>query len=893
MTLNHARIVLGGSPVDLLELSDSLDRIARHLAAQDVPPLAVASINLDHVHHFGVNADWTGTLEADGPVPNAGQGELAWLNLIDGAPLAAQARRVTGHAWPRLAGSDLIGPILALCESRGTRIGFLGGAASTHRLVVSELAARYPGLPVSGLWSPERNELRDPVRSGEIAREIREAGTELLIVGLGKPRQELWIAEHGLATGCRVLLAFGAVVDFLAGRVARAPHWMSANGLEWAWRLALEPSRLFSRYVLQGPRAYLAVRRRTEQAAAVESNRGPVPVIVGPRPPDRATELRFADPDEPADVAVVVVARSAHSLGPLLEALRAECQDLRLRCIVATHGPDRARPELVLQRDLILLTADPERGHAALVNAATVHGGNAGAVLVLDGTSMIERGAVRAMVDRMNRVGAGAVMPRLLTADGAPRRHLLREPSLTRALLGAATESGGAGGTGRFSEVDSDAESYEHARQLRWGSDTALLVRRDIVEAVGDRDERFVDPTEETDYFSRIRQIGAPIWYEPTARIRYEPDALSCPPALAALRAASRIRFTRHSRSLGYALAYEAALAVTAARSITDPAQRRIMRTLLTGAALRSSPSTVARSAAVPAVDTQQCNRFSEPAGSIIIPAHNEDTTIGRTLRLISPLVALNQADVIVVCNGCTDDTAAIARRFRGITVCETDTASKTAALNLGDAAAKVWPRLYLDADVEIEPATIRAIFDAFSREQVLAVRPACVYDTTGASVLVKSYYRARGRIPTNRAAIWGAGAYAVNAAGHERFGSFPPITADDSYVDSLFDSSEKVVVQTSAPVRVFTPRTVTALIAVLARQHRGAMELSSDGSSAAGSVKALLTSVRGPFSATDVFCYAVLSICGRLQARRARSRGQAEWERDMSSRVLPPDLAA
>jgi exopolysaccharide biosynthesis WecB/TagA/CpsF family protein len=893
MTLDHGRIVLGGSPVDLLEMSDSLDRIARHLAAPDDPPLAVASINLDHVHHFGAGADWTGTLEPDGPAPSAGQGGLAWLNLIDGAPLAAQARRVTGRAWPRLAGSDLIGPILALCESRGTRIGFLGGAASTHRLVLTELAARYPGLPISGLWSPERNELRDPVRSREIAREIREAGTELLIVGLGKPRQELWIAEYGLATGCRVLLAFGAVVDFLAGRVARAPHWMSANGLEWAWRLALEPSRLFSRYVLQGPQAYLAVRRRSEHVAAAEADRGPASVVVGARPPAQTTELRFADQDEPADVAVIVVARNGLSLGPLLEALRAECQDLRLRCIVATQEPDRARPELVLQRDLILVTMEPDRGHAALINAATAHSGNAGAVLVLDGTSMIERGTVRAMVDRMNRVGAGAVMPRLLTADGAPRLHLLKEPTVTRALLGTASEPHDGTVTNRFSLIDADPESYEHSRRVRWGYDTALLVRRDIVDAVGDRDERFVDPTEESDYFRRIHQIGAPIWYEPTARIRYEPDEPGCTPALAALRAVNRVRFTRHSRTLGYAIAFQIALAATAARSFTDPAQRRILRTLLAGAALRPSPPSSARSTAVPAADPEQpWSRYSEPAGTIIIPAHNEAATISRTLTVISPLAVLNQADVIVVCNGCTDDTATIARQFRGITVYEIDTASKTAALNVGDAAASAWPRLYLDADVAIQPATIRAIFDAFAREQVLAVRPACVYDTTGASAPVKSYYRARGRIPTNRAAIWGAGAYAVNVAGHERFGSFPPVTADDSYVDSLFDSTEKVVVHSCAPVRVFTPRTVSALIAVLARQHRGAMEL-SDMSSTAGSVRALIESVRGPFSATDVFCYGVLTVLGRMRARRARSRGTAEWERDLSSRVLPPDLAA
>lgn len=880
MTLNEARIVLGGSACDLLHFDDSIDRIAGHLAARDVPPLAVTSINLDHVHHFGAGSEWTGTLAAEGPLPGAGQGDLAWLNLIDGAPLAAQARRLTGRDWPRLAGSDLIGPILQMCENLGTRIGFLGGAASTHDRILTELAVSHPGLHISGCWAPTRDELRDPVRSDALAREIRDADTELLIVGLGKPRQELWIAEHGVATGSRVLLAFGAVVDFLAGRVSRAPQWMSRHGLEWAWRLGLEPRRLFTRYLVQGPPAYLAVRRT--RSTTEDSSSIPSQVIVGAHASGQPPEPRFAGPDEHADVAVVVVADATVSLAPLLESLRSECQDLRLRCIVAAADHDRALPpDLVLERDVILVPGAPNRGHAGSINAARAHIGDADAVLVLDGTGVVERGALRAMVDRMNRVGAGAVMPRLLCADGTTRRHLRKEPTVGRALLSTATDA-----------IDTDPESYEHAHQVRWGFDTCLLVRRDVADRVGDRDERFSTHAEEPDYFRRVRESGAAIWYEPAARIRYEPRPEECTPALTALLTASRVRFTRRYHSLGYALAFQAALAVSAARHLSNPAERRIIRTLLTGSAWSSSPP----EARVPAEDSparpEPGARSSTPAGTIIIPAHNEHATIGRTLSLIAPMAFLNQAEIIVVCNGCSDSTASIARGFPGVKVYEIETASKTAALNVGDAAAGSWPRLYLDADVGIEPVTVRAIFDSLSPGRVLAARPASAYDTTGASALVKSYYRARGRIPTNRAALWGAGAYAVSAAGHDRFARFPSVTADDSYVDSLFDPAEKVVVPTSAPVRVYTPRTVTGLIAVLARQYRGVAELGAVSTTFC-SIKALIGSVRGPASATDALCYGALTAVGRLKTYRAFSRGTVGWERDMSSRVAPDDLAA
>ena len=889
MTLHDPQIVLGGSTVDLLDLDDSLDRISSHLSAPDSPPLAVTSINLDHVHHFGAGADWTGTLDADRPLPGSGPGDLDWLHLIDGAPLAAQARRLTGRAWPRLAGSDLIGPILTLCERRGTRIGFLGGASSTHSQVLTELAARYPGLQISGCWAPSRDELRDPARSEEIAREVRDARTELLIVGLGKPRQELWIAEHGLSTGSRVLLAFGAVVDFLAGRVARAPDWVAGHGLEWAWRLALEPRRLFARYLVHGPRAYLAVRR-TGTAAP-----GPAPVagpgIVGVHPAGSGAEPRFAGPDEPADVAVLVVARAGSDPGPLVSALRAECRDLTLRCVVARTGPS-PRSAARAGNDVIDLPAVAERGHAATINAARAHTGAADAVLVLDGDAAVERGGVKAMVDRMNRVGAGAVMPRLLFTDGSARWHLRKEPSVGRALLGTAASETGAGHGGRFDPVDTDPESYEHAHQVRWGIDCCLLVRREIDELVGDRDVRFSTATDESDYFLRVRNTGATIWYEPAARIRSEPRSDTRTPGLAALLAANRVRFTRRYRSPGYALAFRTALAVTAARHLTDPAYRRILRTLLGGTARATPPGDLVSPGATGAPDPESWAPWSMPAGAIIIPAHNEEATIARTLARIAPLAAKNQTEIIVVCNGCSDATAAIARRFPGVVVHDIDQASKTAALNVGDDVATGWPRLYLDADIGIEPETVRAVFESLSTGRVLAARPRCVYDTAGASALVKSYYRARGRIPTNGAAIWGAGAYAVNEAGHDRFGRFPAVTADDSYVDSLFGPDEKTVVPDGSPVRVYTPRSVWGLIAVLARQYRGVTELDT-ASTTTGSIRALILSVRGPASAADALCYGLLTAGGRLKCHRSRQQGRPGWERDLSSRVVPPDLAA
>ena len=101
--------------------------------------------------------------------------------------------------------------------------------------------------------------------------EINDAGVDILVVGLGKPLQENWINRHGSQTGAQVLLAFGAVVDFLAGRIRRAPEPIVQAGAEWAWRLMLEPRRLGRRYLIDGPPALVRLRRKARVVEAAST----------------------------------------------------------------------------------------------------------------------------------------------------------------------------------------------------------------------------------------------------------------------------------------------------------------------------------------------------------------------------------------------------------------------------------------------------------------------------------------------------------------------------------------------------------------------------------------------------------------------------------------------
>ena len=217
----------------------------------------MVSANLDHVHHFARNQQLQVPREA------GSWGTVRWLNLLDGAPLVWRARQLTGRQWPRLAGSDLIEPILDAAEFNGWSIGFLGGSAATHADLAAVMSRRWPNLHVAGYWAPARVDLTAAPAAQALTSQIAQAQVTLLVVCLGKPRQEEWIAEHGYASGAKVCLGFGAVADFLAGRIPRAPRWMANHGLEWAWRLMREPRRLARRYLIQGPLAYLALQRHS------------------------------------------------------------------------------------------------------------------------------------------------------------------------------------------------------------------------------------------------------------------------------------------------------------------------------------------------------------------------------------------------------------------------------------------------------------------------------------------------------------------------------------------------------------------------------------------------------------------------------------------------------
>lgn len=277
-----------------------------------------------------------------------------------------------------------------------------------------------------------------------------------------------------------------------------------------------------------------------------------------------------------------------------------------------------------------------------------------------------------------------------------------------------------------------------------------------------------------------------------------------------------------------------------------------------------------------------------QTVGSVVVPAHNEASVIGRGLdRLFHSLGS--GIDVVVVCNGCTDGTADVARgRGHPLRVVELETASKEQALRGADRIATAFPRVYLDADVLVSGATVRAVLEHLGRPGALAARPPIAYDTSSSSHVVRRFYRARAQVPAVMGSLWGAGLYALSAEGRARFDEFPLRLADDLFVDRLFSADEIELVDTD-PVIVVAPATVSGLLATFRRTFRRnrAMKgvVTSDRPGTRATVRDLLRFAgRGPNELVDAAVYAMLVVAARLLAWRHPEAGDV-WERDHTSR--------
>ncbi|MHB8754116.1 MAG: glycosyltransferase family 2 protein [Candidatus Acidiferrales bacterium] len=276
---------------------------------------------------------------------------------------------------------------------------------------------------------------------------------------------------------------------------------------------------------------------------------------------------------------------------------------------------------------------------------------------------------------------------------------------------------------------------------------------------------------------------------------------------------------------------------------------------------------------------------------SVIVSAYNERAVITETLKAMTDGAKPGELDVVVVCNGCTDDTAAVARKFGNpVRVIETEIGGKSGALNLGDEAAHAFPRIYVDADVRITIAGIRSIAYRLLRGDVLAVGPSPIVDLKGCSWPVRAFFNIRSRLPSAREGIGGSGVYALSQAGHRRIGAFPQVVADDGYVRICFRSEER---ETLASVNstIFAPRTIRDLIATKSRAHYGSLQLETLfpelwGNRGESNQTSLTELFKHPRLWMELLIYCCVTMVAKSHARKRLRSGTFSWQRDDSSRV-------
>ena len=270
---------------------------------------------------------------------------------------------------------------------------------------------------------------------------------------------------------------------------------------------------------------------------------------------------------------------------------------------------------------------------------------------------------------------------------------------------------------------------------------------------------------------------------------------------------------------------------------------------------------------------------------SVVVPAKDEGTVVERCLSFMPELAG--EVEVVVVANGCSDDTAARARRTPGVHVLELPAGGKAAALNAGDAEARYFPRVYLDADIVVSPAGLRRLVAVLAQDAspaVAGLRPEFV--TRGRPLLVRLFFSIAPRLPYVCDGMVGSGIYALNEAGRARFDAFPALTADDLYVQRLF-RPEEVRLVAEHSFRVETPRTLADLIRVRTRVAAGNAELAATGrggfarttSSTSRALAALV--LQRPSSLPAAAVYLLVSLAGRWRARRPTD----VWHRDSSTR--------
>lgn len=237
-----------GVPLAVSDYEEALDWMDTRIAAGARAWVTAAAVNLVISAHD------------DPSVMSAVRG--ATLAVPDGQPLVWALKALGESRATRVYGPDLMARHCERAAAAGTPIYLYGGRdQQALTLLTRKLQERFAGLRIVGGCSPPYRPLSEPEQE-QVAAEIDRTGAEVVWVGIGQPKQELWMAQMRSRLQAPLLVGVGAAFDFHAGLVAQAPPWMQRAGLEWLFRLSREPRRLWRRYATQNPRFMVGFARQ-------------------------------------------------------------------------------------------------------------------------------------------------------------------------------------------------------------------------------------------------------------------------------------------------------------------------------------------------------------------------------------------------------------------------------------------------------------------------------------------------------------------------------------------------------------------------------------------------------------------------------------------------------
>jgi N-acetylglucosaminyldiphosphoundecaprenol N-acetyl-beta-D-mannosaminyltransferase len=174
----------------------------------------------------------------------------AELLLTDGHPLMWIAKWYGTPIKEKISGADLVPQLCEVAAKKKYRVFFLGAAEGVAIKAANILQEKYPGLIIAGTYSPPFGFENDNIELTNINKMLFKSKADLLFVGMGVPKQDIFIYENMYKYNIPVSFSIGAAIDFIAGVQKRAPRWMSNNGLEWMYRLFENPRRMFRRYII-------------------------------------------------------------------------------------------------------------------------------------------------------------------------------------------------------------------------------------------------------------------------------------------------------------------------------------------------------------------------------------------------------------------------------------------------------------------------------------------------------------------------------------------------------------------------------------------------------------------------------------------------------------------